>query len=255
MGSAAGEGRQGWQQLGTFGQVSQYIYKIQKMIKKSEIQKGLVGWWAWLLLHSQWLLLNSQGLLVLLGSMLPEKIINAYVTKNITSMYYIQILFHGFVMQKNLFPGWLGEDLVRHGERSSGLHGEQVDCPAPGFLSRTLIAKYWNTLTPSMLAFDPVMFTSDIKYWKLRIFFSNIRYVMWWHLISYIVPVLQISLVVRLWTSSQPAGNHHTSSKEFFYCPLILPSNTSATVFVKLSTKTMLSNLRCRPSWIDLLAS
>ena len=164
MGSAAGEGRQGWQQLGTFGQVSQYIYKIQKMIKKSEIQKGLVGWWAWLLLHSQWLLLNSQGLLVLLGSMLPEKIINAYVTKNITSMYYIQILFHGFVMQKNLFPGWLGEDLVRHGERSSGLHGEQVDCPAPGFLSRTLIAKYWNNLTPSILAFDPITCTRDIKY-------------------------------------------------------------------------------------------
>ena len=31
----------------------------------------------------------------------------------------------------------------------------------------------------------------------------------------YIVPVLQISLVVRLWTSSQPAGNHHTPPKEF----------------------------------------
>ena len=41
MGSAAGEGRQGWQQLGTFGQVSQYIYKIQKMIKKKvKYKKG-----------------------------------------------------------------------------------------------------------------------------------------------------------------------------------------------------------------------
>ena len=34
MGSAAGEGRQGWQQLGTFGQVSQYKYKIHKTDKE-----------------------------------------------------------------------------------------------------------------------------------------------------------------------------------------------------------------------------